>query len=187
MKNAVLSVIAVCGLAAVASAQSVSYDDTTLGGPTWNRPVADNITGLPAGLSGVGSNTPMHVQAFYVGTSGGYGFSSVSAPGTEPWDNYLWLYGPTFNPATPLVDAIKGNDDNPGVGQSGFTMSLIAGQQYYLVTTGFGNADAGAFHNTISWREDFGVGQITLGTIPTPGAAALASLGTLLAARRRRK
>lgn len=177
------SIVAVAGLAAAASAQSVSYSDaTTADGPRWNRPV-QNGNSTPTGLSGTGTNTPYHVQAFHVGTSGSYGFSSLAADG---WDNYLFLYSGSFNAASPLTGVVIGNDDNPGIGQSGFSSSLTAGTQYFLVTTGFGNADLGAFTNTIVWSQEVGGGPITLGLIPTPGAAALLGLGGLAASRRRR-
>jgi len=155
-------------------AHAIDYTGTTVGAPTWNRPVAATP---PTSLSGSGTATPFSVQPFTVGTSGNYSFLSV-ANAPLNWDNYTFLYRTGFSSATPLVNAIVGNDDFPNLGRSGFdNISLTAGTQYFLVTTGFGNTDAGTFTNSIN-----GVGAVNLGTgtvVPEAGAGLLTLAGFL--------
>lgn len=138
----------------------LTYTGTTAGGPTWNRPIAGTP---PTSLSGVGTAVPYSFALLSVSLSGSYVFQSTAAA----WDNYSFLYGNAFNPASPLTNALTGNDDNPSIGLSGFTFNLTAGTSYYFVVTGFGNTDFGAFSNTIS-----GPGTITRG-----GAAAAPEAG----------
>jgi hypothetical protein len=188
MVRGIASIVAVAGLAAAASAQSAVYTAaTSSSGPRYNRLVADGVTGLSTGLSTVGTNTPYHVQPFWVGTSGPYNFFS-NAGSPNGWDQYLWLYGSSWNPANPAIGAIRGNDDfNNLIGQSGFSgVSLTANTQYYLITTGYENSDFGSFTNSITWASESEGGPINLGMIPSPGAAALFGLGGLMATKRRR-
>ena len=170
-------------LAVTLSLQAVVINDTTLGGPTWNRPLA----GVPpVGLSGVGTAVPYDVTAFTVDANGSYTFLST---GTTPvnWDNYAILYQTNFNAASPLTNVLVSNDDNPGIGLAGFTISLTSGPNYFFVESGFGNADAGAYSLSIT-----GPGNITLGSaseVPEPATAGLFALGgaALLLARKLRR
>lgn len=132
----------------------VVYNNTTVGGPTWNRPFANC-----SGLSGLATATPYHVQQFSVTANGNYLFTSAQTGG---WDGYLMLYQTNFSAATPLINCLGGNDDGPGgLGTSEFTFALTAGTQYFLVTTGFDNTEAGAFTNEIT-----GPGTVNLGGGP---------------------
>ena len=180
MKTAGLTVAgATClalSTAAPSLAGSLSYSGTTVGQPTWNRPLSGNP---PTSLSGVGTATRYSVFEFFVDTSGAYNFLSVA---TNPanWDNYTFLYQNSFNPLAPLTNVLRGNDDFPDVGQSGFNgVSLTAGVNYFLVTTGFGNTSTGAFTNTIT-----GPGNIA--AVPTP-ALLPGLIGMGVAALRKRK
>lgn len=151
---------------AAAPAAAQSYSATTVGAPTFNRQL-----GACAGLSGVGTAVRFHVQPIWSATAGLRTFTSVA---TSPlnWDNYLFLYSAAWNPATPLVGCLAGNDDGPlGIGQSQFTFNMIANTQYFLVTTGFANSDAGAFTNTITGS------PVTLGVVPEPSTYALMATG----------
>jgi hypothetical protein len=142
----VLSFAAVLALSSPAAAEVISYTGTTLGGPTWNRP---NTGNPPTTLSGFATNVPYSAFTFSPTQSGNYNFLSL---GTNPvnWDNFLVLYAGAFNPATPLANVVIANDDFPTIGRAGFNnVPLTAGQSYTLVTTGFGNANAGAFTNSI--------------------------------------
>ncbi len=181
-----LLLLALCAtlvsLVSVSRADTVTYTGTTVGGPLWNRPVA-NGNNPPTALSGLATAVPWSAISFTVSLTGSYVFQSVA---TVPlnWDNYTFLYVNSFNPSTPLMNALIGNDDNPSIGLSGFTTNLTMGTTYFFVTTGFSNSDAGQFSNTIS-----GPGTITLAgqAVPEGGVGllmfAVVAAG-LLAARR---
>jgi hypothetical protein len=174
MKHAVLA-SALAGLlaAAPAAAATFSYDATTAGGPTWQRPVDAGPV-----LSSVGAATPYHVESFVAGVTGPYDFLSVQ----DDWDGYLFLYRTAFDPTDQLTNLLAGNDDFPGPGQSGFDdVALTTGTTYLIVTTGFDNVASGTFTNTVTFDGAPAV-------IPLPGSlpvllAGLAGLG--LVARRR--
>ena len=134
----------------------LNYSGSTVGGPTFNRPLA-NGNSAPTALSGVGTATSYDVVQFSIAASGTYTFLSTSVLPAN-WDNYTVLYSGSFNPASPLTNALIANDDNPGIGKSGFNYNLATGVSYFFVTTGFGNTDAGSFNNTV-----------TLAAVPEPG------------------
>jgi hypothetical protein len=173
---------------AVSGASAQSYNNTTVGAPTFNR----TLEGLTAGtcdgsLSGVGTAVRYHVQGVYTGTAGIRTFTSVSnAPAN--WDNYLFLYSNAWNPLNALLGCLRASDDNPGIGRSEFTFNMAANTQYFMVTTGFSNADAGTFTNTVTG------GTVTFGTLPStvvpePSTYALVATGLVAlvgVARRRR-
>ncbi len=137
------------GAVSPAIAGTITNSGTTVGQPTWNRPVANGD--LPPFLTSfVGTNVSFNVQDFTVSTSGSYNFLSETV---EPknWDNFLVLYQNSFNPTSPLTNAVIANDDFPTVGLAGFkNVSLNSGTNYFLVTTGFKNGDAGSFVNSIT-------------------------------------
>lgn len=167
----IAAVLAVAGLAGLASAQS--YSGSTLDPDGfWDRPI-----GAGPSISGLGP-VAYDVQAFFVSASGSYNLNSV-----QDYDGYLHLYVGAFDAADQLNGILAGDDDGAGgIGTSDIDgVSLSAGVQYFLVTSGFGAADAGTFTNSVS-----GAGQATFGLIPAPGATALLGLGGLAAARRRR-
>lgn len=162
---------------AFATAGTLNYTDTTVGGPTWNRPFAGTP---PIVLSGVGTAVPYSVLQFTVDLGGSYIFSSQGVTPTN-WDNYTFLYVTSFSAASPLTNAVTGNDDNPSIGLSGFTSTLVAGTNYFFVTTGFSNTNAGAFSNSIT-----GPGSI-ISDIPEPSSVLLLSGGLALVAWRARR
>lgn len=165
-RRVLLAAVAVFSLWTMAGVQSsngavLSYNGTTVGAPTWNRPVQSNPPTPP--LSGVGTATPFSIFTFSVDTSSAYDFLST---GTNPsnWDNYLFLYHDSFDPTQPFTNVIVGNDDFAStIGKAGFNgVPLTAGVWYFAVTTGFGNSDFGTFTNTIT-----GTGAIS--GVPEPG------------------
>lgn len=174
-KLSTLVVAALVATTGAAQAVTFNYAGDTTGAPTYNRTFADF-----SGLSGIGSSVNYQTLAFSVSASGSYDFLSTATGG---WDNFLFLYGPSFNPATPLVNGLIGNDDSGGIGSSGFSFSLTAGNSYVLVTTGFeSGVDFGAYANSIT-------GPGTVSVVPEPSAYGLMAMGLALvgfAARRSR-
>lgn len=169
-----LGAFAVLSVVASAASAAVVYTGTTVGGPTWNRPVAGNPPTPPP--SGVGTAVSYEAVEFTVDVSGSYVFQSTA---TSPanWDNFAFLYSPSFAPATPFVNVLVGNDDNPSIGLAGFTRTLTAGTPYVFVQTGFGNADAGAWSLDVTGPGNF--------VIPEPASLGLVSVGALALLRRR--
>jgi hypothetical protein len=147
------------GTPIAAPAATISYTGNTLGGPTWNRPLADC-----SGLSGVGTATPYSTQQFHVSTAGAYDLFSDQggAPAAQPqggFDGFILVYADSFNPASPLTNCIAGDDDAGVIGLSEILgLPLDANRTYVYVTTGFANTDAGPFTNQIN-----GPGNIVLG------------------------
>ena len=160
-------------LVPTAQAATLTYTGTTIGAPTWNRPV-DNFANPPVAISGgAGEAVPYSSFGFNVSAPGNYVFQSTA---TSPnFDNYTFLYQDSFNPTSPFLNILIGNDDNPTPGLSGFTKALSAGTNYFFVTTGFDNTDAGTFSNTITGAGN--ISAITATSVPEPATF----LGTLAA------
>jgi hypothetical protein len=167
----------------VSTVQAQSYSSTTVGAPTYNR----QFEGCD-GLSGIGTAVRYHVQGVFSATAGARTFTSQSNV-PAGWDNFLFLYANPFNPLASGVGCLAGDDDGPaGIGQSQFAFNMAANTQYFIVTTGFENTDAGTFTNTVTG------GTVTFGLIPTvvlpePSTYALLATGLVAlvgVARRRR-
>lgn len=135
-----------------------TYNGTTAGGPTFNRPNA-NGNSAPTALSATGTAVPYDVVMFTVATAGSYSFLS-----TANYDNFLVLYSGSFTATSPLAGAVIANDDFPTVGRSGFSSTLATGTTYFLVTTGFGNINSGTFTDVIT-------------LVPEPGTWAMVGAG----------
>lgn len=133
---------------------TVMYSGDTTGAATWQRALASC-----GGVSGAPGPMNYQVQPFHVGTNGAYDITSVQAGG---WDGYLVIYQGTFDPNNQTTNCIGGDDDGAGgIGTSEvFGLALTAGTQYWVVTTGFDNAEFGAYTNTIT-----GPGTVTLGAL----------------------
>ncbi|MBE9114722.1 PEP-CTERM sorting domain-containing protein [Lusitaniella coriacea LEGE 07157] len=162
-------------------AGTISYSDTNVGGPTWQRPV-----GSGPNLSGIGSNVNYHLQSFFVDTTGSYDFFS-----SQSYDGYLHLYESSFDPLDQLTNLVVGDDDfTGGIGTSGFDdISLTAGLQYFLVTSAFANGRTGTFTNTITGEGDITLGDVT--SVPEPasvlGLLAIGAMGAGSALKRNKK
>lgn len=170
---AIAAALAALGLSATVQAQTFTGDTT--GAPTFDRPLFSFLA-----LSALGQNVRYDALEFTVNASGSYDFLSAA---TGNWDNFLFLYSPSFDPTGPLLNGVIGNDDFPGIGRAGFSgVALMAGAPYVLVTTGFDAPSFGAFTNTIT-----GPGIAT--PVPEPGtwglmALGLAGIGALVRRRR---
>lgn len=184
MKKLVLAALAFSAAIATPAA-AVTVIGTTSGGPTFNRPVAG---APPTSLSGVGTAVSYALTPFTVSTTGSYNFLMTGLAPVN-WDTYLGLHSTSFNPGSPLVNALVYNDDFPTIGLSGFTASLTAGTSYIALATGFGNTDAGRYSLEIT-----GPGNVVIGGNPPPAvpepstwAMIIAGFGIVGAALRRRR
>lgn len=162
-------VFLLAGLAQSARADIVTITGDTTGGPAFDRPLPDFSDLSPA--------TGVHYNAitFSASQTGQYAFY-----GTGLFDTFLILYY-GFDPAAPLLGGLGANDDLLGNTSSGFARSLVAGEEYILVMTGFDRDDYGAYSVTIS-----GPGVIT--AVPEPASWLMLGIGMLgLALHRRAK
>ncbi|BCL40180.1 PEP-CTERM sorting domain-containing protein [Nostoc sp. MS1] len=159
------------GCALPSEAFTVSYSGDTTNAPTFTRPQTQGFEGgtnPPTSLSSNGTAVPYYSQPFFVNTTGSY-----DVVGSQAFLGIQFLYQNSFNPTTPLVNLLSGNDPFPDEGTAGFSgLSLTAKKQYFLVTTGFDNSNNsfGTFTNTIT-----GSGNITFGStsaVPEPSTIA---------------
>jgi hypothetical protein len=121
-----------------------------------------------SGLSGTGTAVPYRHFMFTVSLAGEYTFVTTTAS----YDPFVFLYSPSFVPASPLTNTIIANVDLLGFTTSGFSVPLQAGTSYTFVNTGFANVDFGAFSTTIG-----GPGNVIPAAMPEPGPYTLLALG----------
>lgn len=162
LAKTLITFAAAAAMASPVAAASFTYTGDTTGAPTYNRSFDDF-----SGLSFFGQNVNYDRLDFTVDTSGSYDFLSEA----DGWDNFLFLYSPSFDPGDAMANGVIGNDDFGTIGVSAFSVDLTAGVSYVLVTTGFeGGLDFGAYTNTID-----GPGNVI--AVPEPQAFALMALG----------
>ena len=156
-----------------------SWSGTTVGAPTFNRPVQPGVsanTVIPSVLSGV--NVAYSAHTYNSNTSGIATITSVCvAPNS--WNNFLVVYQGKFDPSNPLKNAIAAVEGgyNDVIFQNyivqgtfnsvaSLRLSLAAGQTYTIVTTGSASTNVGSY--TASVTSD-----------PVPGSAVASFDGTL--------
>lgn len=173
----VISLCAFALLAGSAVADVEVYNGDTTGGSTFNRALAGNP---PTGLSGVGTAVRYEVVPMYVDIGASVLFD-ITAAG-DGFDTFMHLYGPGgFNPGSALSNVIIGDDDAGTGSNSLFTTNLSGATQYYVVVSGFDNADFGTYTLQMSSSS----ANITIGNVPAPGALAMLGVAGLVARRRR--
>jgi hypothetical protein len=169
--------VAAALICAAAGAQAEVFTGDTSNGAIWNRPFASF-----SGLSTAGTGVKYEVLPFTVSVTGAYDFLNTAA---ASWDNFTFIYKDAFNPATPLVNGVVGNDDRPSIGLSGFNVNLTAGTNYFFITTGFDPSEFGAYSLNVS-----GPGSVITTPVPEPATYGLMALGLFAvaaAARRGRR
>jgi hypothetical protein len=158
-------------VSSAAHADTVTFNSTlTAGGPTFNRPFSN---GAAPPVTVVNEPFYYSVQQFFVSAVGTYTIQTTTANLTNsngnPLDTHLELYQGSFNPSTPLANALISDDDSGGSGLSLFTITLNPGVQYLTVPTSYAGLATGTITTQIS-----GPGTITLvTTAPEPGSMAL--------------
>ncbi len=118
----------------------LSYSGSTVTAPFWTRPDAAGV------ICTISLNSVRHhVQPFAVDTNGTYTIDSV-----QSYNGYIYLYQDSFNALDQCNNYLNGNDGEFSPNQSALSHELEAGRVYFLVTSGFDDADAGTFTNTIT-------------------------------------
>ena len=116
----------------------ITYEGSTVGGPTFQRPEDAG----PTLLDGL---VPYDAFSFTVEADGVYAILSE-----QDYDGYLHLYRAPFEPETPLNNLLNGNDDLSGNRNSGFRHRLENDTDYVLVTSAWAEGESGSFTNTIT-------------------------------------
>jgi|SRR5688572_23756694 len=146
--------------AAPASADTFTYSSGLFGG--FDRP---NAGAPPTTLSG--TIVPFNAQMFMVSIDGPYAFTLTAV--FNDFVPFLVLYENTFDPSTPLSNALIAGDL--------FTFDLSAGTTYIIVPTRVNSGSVGVFLGTIS-----GPGEITpVGGVVVPEPTTMLLLATGLA------
>jgi hypothetical protein len=120
--------------------------NATTGQPNFNRPNA-NGNNPPTTLSGLTTAVPYSTVSFTPTVSGPYRF--VSTTTTPGFNNFTILYQNSFNPASPLTNALIANEDLGSSTTSGFEVNLTFGTPYIFVTTGSVFDDYGVYSANI--------------------------------------
>jgi hypothetical protein len=181
MKKMMFAALAISAFAAL-PASAATFIGTTVGGPTYNRPLSGTP---PTGLSGVGTAVAYQIVPFTVTANGSYTLALTSL---TTYDTYLGLHNIAFVPTSGLTNALAYDDDGgPGSDSLITSINLMTGVSYFAISTGFANTDFGDYSLEIT-----GVGDVVFGggggAVPESStwAMMLAGFGIVGAAMRRR-
>ena len=140
-------------------------------GPTYKRGSGNNTTTYNA--SSVGSAVYFNTITFVAPSSGMTTFEITAAnlTGAYVYDTYITLYQTSFNPATPAVNFLRGDDDSGTLQfSSKLSHNLVAGTTYVMVVSTYSNGVTGTFTLT-SGPPVFPGGVNNWFTAPTGGVA----------------
>ena len=122
-------------------AQDCNQVASTATGLFWDRPIETGPS-----ISTLGPVEYHLYGPFTVDVTGAYTILS-----TQDFDGYLHLYENAFDPTMQLVNLIAADDDGPGVFTSEIAgITLTAGTDYFLVTSGFQAGVGGNFTTSFS-------------------------------------
>lgn len=123
--------------AAIVASYSGAIEDAD---PTWARPSATCVA----------STSTMPLRAYdtytYMNTSGAAQTVTITATWPSPLDGFLHVFTPPFEPTTPTVGCVVGNDDFGGARGSRLTgVSVAAGASIVIVASAFGETGRGPY------------------------------------------
>ncbi|HEY0838732.1 MAG TPA: DUF4215 domain-containing protein, partial [Vulgatibacter sp.] len=101
------------------------------GSPTWTRPFADCTSSMST-----------HYEAFTV-TNDGADDLWIEAVSFAAFDGYLHAFATPFDPTSPLVNCLSGNDDYQSWNDSKVLRKVLAGDSIVIVVSGYSSSDLG--------------------------------------------
>lgn len=133
------------GLPALAQDFVQTFTGSTVGGPVWRRPFSATT------LSSVCTACRYTAQTFVLAAD-----SSCTINSVQNYDGHIVLYKNSFNAGAPLTNLVEVSDDGElGTGTARIPNDLnsdsrlLTAGAYFLVTSGFDNADQGSYTATI--------------------------------------
>ncbi|CCH00209.1 hypothetical protein FAES_2200 [Fibrella aestuarina BUZ 2] len=114
----------------------------TTSSPTYAHATGDNVT-----VYSPGSTVYYRSYTFTAPASGTQTFEITAAALSDGGNNdtYLALYQTTFNPASPGINFLRGDDDSGVDRLSKLTHSLVQGTTYVIVVSAYNNGVTGSY------------------------------------------
>jgi gliding motility-associated-like protein len=168
----------------VAAQVTTNFSGTLTNSQTFKRPVEkveDEIYTEQLTLTDVivgTANYNYFVQSFTPAVTGSYSVTVSSATGLD--DTFLIVYSGAFDPANPLTNFLRANDDINNLNAAGFlssvtNLTLTAGTTYRLVLTSYTPGEIGTINFSV-----VGAGGVVVGNPPAITSATYnASTGVL--------
>lgn len=134
------------GLVGAGTTTNLLHGTLTTSSPTYRRGVNNNITFYSP--SSIGTAVYYKTHTFTPTSSGTVSIELIDGTldGFTPYDGYMTLYHTSFNPATPAINFVRGDDDSgtktyaPRIVQN-----LTGGTTYILVVTTYDNGVTGDY------------------------------------------